>query len=264
MSALCLMALAGVQPVAASEPKPQVVVRPLVVEGDVAQGWQRTFSEALERGLGRQTVQLVTPQRQDTADCEDHDAQCWRDYAQSRDAAFIVEARVSKRGGDYEIALELSTAEPGEVVARAHQVCELCGLVEVGTLLEDVAGTLASKVESLANANPVVVFESTPAGARLFLDGQELGPMPRNREVEPGPHQAEAVLRGHVSQRRSFEAQSGLEQTVRFELSPLRRQRRYVRPLGWAGVGGGVAAIVAGLLTAGRNDHRSDPFGHAA
>ncbi|MGH1344755.1 MAG: hypothetical protein ACRBN8_24560 [Nannocystales bacterium] len=247
-SIVWLMALAAFEPAAQNEAEPKIVVRPLEVEGDVAQGWKETFSVALARGLARKHVRLLAPRNPDAVECGPTNARCWRDYAQSRDAAFVVHARISKRGGDYELSLELSQVGQEEVIARARQVCELCGLVEVGTLLEDVAGTLASKVDSLASASPLVVFESVPPGARLFLDGREVGPMPRDQEVEPGAHEAEAVLEGHVSQRRSFESQPGLEQTLRFELSPISRQRRLARPLGWTSVGAGLGAVVAGSV----------------
>ncbi len=246
-SVLCAAALLGDPSATEPKPKPAMVVRPLEVEGDVAPGWQQTFAAALERGLARQTVRLQIAD-EGAGGCGNEDAGCWRDFARSRDAAFLVRARVRKVESDYEITLELVEVGPGEVAARARQVCELCGLAEVGTLLEDVAGTLVSRVESLVDANAVVLFESAPPGARLFLDGQEVGPMPRSREVEPGTHRAEAVLSGHVSQRRSFEAQAGLDQTVRFELAPVPKPRRSVSPWGWASLGTGVAAIAAGSV----------------
>jgi len=220
------------------------MVRPLEVDGDVALGWRESFSEGLERGLARKEAALLPI---GDASCGDEDDACWRRAAQDAGAAFVVRARVTKTESDYALSVALVAVDSGEEVAHTEQQCELCGLADAGTLLEDMAGTMAARIEALANAKAVVLFESTPSGATLFVDGAEVGPMPLSRELDAGTHQAEAVLKGHVSQRRSFETETAVDQTVRFELAAVPKQKNtFVRPLGWASLGVGVAAAAAG------------------
>ena len=225
-------------------PQTRVVVRPLEIEGDVGAGWKDEFQVSFERGLARQEADLVSSE---DAGCGPTDEPCWQAFAESEDAKLTVRGRVTKLERDYEIHLDL-VADDGQVAATAEQVCELCGLAEVGSLVEDIAGTLASRIESLASAHAVILFESTPPGATLILDGQDVGTTPMNREIAPGAHQAEAVLDGHVSQRRSFEAEPGVDETIRFELPVAPRDPKVLRRLGWASLGLGTAAVVSGAV----------------
>lgn len=246
---LCAGLLAGTLALApstsaAEDPDPRVVVRRLEIVGDLGQGWQDQFQNGLEAGLARQAAQIVVS---GDADCDVADAACWERFAGSRDAAFSVRGRVEKQGRDYQIRLDL-LGPGGEVVASAEPLCELCGLAEVEALIEDTAGTLASRIDSLASANAVILFRSMPPGATLMLDGVDAGAMPVSREVAPGAHQAEAVLDGHVSQRRSFEAEAGVDETIRFELPAVPRDPKVLRRLGWASLGLGVAAVASGAV----------------
>ena len=229
---------------AAEEPSPRIVARRLEIVGDLGMGWQDEFQNGLEAGLARQAAEILPST---DAACEVADAACWERFATSQGATFSVRGRVEKQGRDYEIRLDL-LAQDGEVLASAQQLCELCGLAEVEALIEDTAGTLASRIDSLASANAVILFRSMPPGATLMLDGVDAGQMPVSREVAPGSHQAEAVLDGHVSQRRTFDAEAGVDETIRFELPVVPRDPKVLRRLGWASLGLGGAAVASGAV----------------
>jgi hypothetical protein len=215
-----------------------IVVTPLEVEGDVATAWRTSFADGLARGLGRNGATVTT------SECSPRDSACLQ--RSETDAAFVVDAKVTKQDSDYTFTLILRSTTDGEELARTQQVCELCGLADAGAQLEDVAGTLASRVGALANAQALVSFESTPPGAQVVVDGQTLGTTPLSHELAPGEHQAEATAEGFVRQRRSFETEAAVDQTVRFELQPVPRDRSFLKPVGWASLGVGVAAVASG------------------
>ncbi|MBL4687443.1 MAG: hypothetical protein JKY37_22800 [Nannocystaceae bacterium] len=226
---------------------PTVLVQPLAIVGEVAPAWQTEFRTRLHDGLRRGAARLVLPASDACESGEGADDSCWTSLATQRDAAFIIAARVSRSDRDYFIRLEVVSAASGQIVASTEQPCELCGLAEVGRLLEDIAGTIAARVDALASARTVVLFTSAPAGALVKLDGEVLGTMPLSHEVNAGPHQAEAALADHVTQTRSFRAEPGVDQTLRFELAPRPTTDRTVLPaIGWASLGVGVAAVGAG------------------
>ena len=243
--ALASVAYAGVMASApaSAEAGPTVLVPPLRIEGDVASGWHASFSEGLRRGLGRMDAVIVEGESEA---CPSDDDACWMRVGADVGADFFVRASAAKRASDYTFTLVLYTVGSAQEVARTTQACELCGLVDAGVLLEDTAGTLAARMHALADAKTVVSFESSPPGARLRLDGREVGTTPLSRELEPGTHEAEVVSRGFVSQRRTFEAQPAVDQTVRFELAAEPKDDRFMRPVGWAALGLGVAAVGAG------------------
>lgn len=249
--AVIALGLPGARPARAapdtSEPTSSVLVTPLHVQGDVGEGWAADFEEGLARGLGRTRAEVLAADA-DTA-CSD-DA-CWLSHAERKGATFVVRGHVAADDRDFDIRIDLLSVADGRVVATARQPCDLCGLGEVSRLVEDVAASVASRLDALASSAAVIAFESAPPGAEIRLDGEPIGTAPLSREVAPGSHRAEASLRDHVSRERTFEAEAGVDQTLRFELAPAPRDRRRYRPLGWAALGGGAAAAIAGGVLLG-------------
>ncbi|MDY0070106.1 MAG: PEGA domain-containing protein [Porticoccaceae bacterium] len=64
----------------------------------------------------------------------------------------------------------------------------------------------------------VITLSASPAGARIFVDGQprEAGPL----TLPARPHRIEARLAGHVSESRTLTPKPGAEQKVHFDLRP--------------------------------------------
>jgi hypothetical protein len=222
---------------------PGVLVLPLQIDGDVGEAWHADFTARLHAGLARRSATVVDAPE---ADCPTDDRACWRSLAHRHDARFVVTAKIDKKDRDYVIHLELAAASDGEVLATTEQPCELCGLTEVAGMLDDVAATFAARMEALASAASMVLFQSTPPGAHLRLDGADLGPMPLSRELPAGDHRAEATLDDHVSQARTFVTAPGVDQTVRFTLTAAPRIGKPLWAVGWASLGLGLAGVGAG------------------
>ncbi|HET6585533.1 MAG TPA: hypothetical protein VFG69_18870, partial [Nannocystaceae bacterium] len=61
-----------------------------------------------------------------------------------------------------------------------------------------------------------------------------------------GPHSVSARLAGHRAQTRAIETVAGVQQLVRFELVDDQPGRIHLRRFGWAALGLGAAAVIAG------------------
>lgn len=223
---------------------PRVVVAPLEVDGELAPEWVLDFEAQVAEGLSRADAELVFEDA--SPGCQVPD--CWRDLARARSAAFVMAPSIAVRQRDFTVTIEIRSGADGRVAARTEQPCDLCGLVEVSDLIVDVAATVAARLDTLAMAKSVVTFESVPPGAMIVLDGEPIGLAPMNREVGAGRHRAEASLRNHVAQTRTFSTEPGIDEVLRFHLQDQPRDRKALRYASWTLVASGVTASVAGAV----------------
>lgn len=242
-----LLALAGlVVTVAvgpATGPSGRAVVVPIAVEGELDPAWRKEFAQRLRTGLERGEAELVV--RDAAAACRD-DA-CWGALARDAGAGFVVTTNVAIVERDYAMRIDVRSGRDGRVVVSVDQRCELCGLGEAATQLADMAAAVAGKLDALATARGVLAIESVPEGAAIALDGAAIGTAPLVRDVMPGTHSVRATLAGHHGQARDVEAVAGVQQLVRFELvEAVPPTRKHLRRFGWAMLGLGGAAVVAG------------------
>ena len=94
----------------------------------------------------------------------------------------------------------------------------------------------------------VTVESSAPAS--VWLDGRELGTAPGSFRVSAGEHTLELRAEGFETTQRSFTLASGVEETLRFELSALSDFRGISPTWTYAGIGL-TGAAAAGGATAG-------------
>ena len=232
----------GTAPTAESASTRAVVV-PIAVSGELEPAWRREFGERLRAGLERGDAELVA--REKAAACRD-DA-CWGALAREADAAYVVSTSVAIVERDYDIRIDVRSGRDGRVVVSVDQRCELCGLGEAATQLSDMAAAVASKLDALAAAKAVLAIESVPEGAAIALDGTPIGTTPLVRDVVPGTHSVRASSSGYRTQARDVEAVAGVQQLVRFELVEATPPgRKHLRNFGWAALGLGGAAVIAG------------------
>lgn len=103
-------------------------------------------------------------------------------------------------------------------------------------------------------------IESTPKGASVTIDGEELGSTPRRDiELEPGEHKVVVAKKGYKKQRRSVTLGAGDRQALSFGL----KERFGGIPAAYIWIGGGAAAAAAaaGLLLASPADSDEDDGG---
>lgn len=221
-------------------------VEPLAITGALEPEWKKELGARMQAGLARGDTEIVV--RTDASKCRD-DA-CWRELARTSDAAFVVVGSVAIVERDYDLHVEVRSANDGAIVVRIDQRCELCGIGEAAQQLSDLAAAVAAKLDGLANARATLAIESMPSGAAITLDGASVGVAPLSREVVPGTHDVGASLSGYRTQLRAIEAAAGVQQLVRFELiaesRASRSDRKHLRRLGWALLGLGAAGAIAG------------------
>jgi hypothetical protein len=175
-------------------------------------------------------------------------------------ATYFVRAQVEASGSSYTIALELLSAEvEGALVMRLEDSCSVCTIME----LNDRVSGLARKLVELPPAQPTpVVIDAQPRGARLVIDGRDVGVAPYRGQLSPGEHAVAATLGGWTPADKTIvvSADASREpQTFELTLAPLAavssapegdRQgtpgRRY-RPWKWAAAGGAAAALIGGI-----------------
>jgi hypothetical protein len=94
-----------------------------------------------------------------------------------------------------------------------------------------------------------LAIDAEQPGARVLLDGRELGlaPVDRILEVTPGPHLLAASMPGFVPFRARIEVQPGGLSAAYVDLRPLTRRRavREVPPWAWLAGGTAAASLVA-------------------
>ncbi|MCS6798785.1 MAG: PEGA domain-containing protein [Myxococcota bacterium] len=101
--------------------------------------------------------------------------------------------------------------------------------------------------------------ESSPQGARVFVDGQFAGETPIDLELSDGQRSIRVAMTGYRDTVRVVQAVAGTIDTLRVTLEPLppeereavlgrRAPRWYERPVTWIAVGGGALAAAAAVV----------------
>jgi len=194
----------------------------------------------LRTGLARGEAPLLD--RSADADC---DASC-REEFQEAGASHIIRASVEQQSRDYQVKLELIDVKTGEVVGETEATCEICGLDELGELLEGQGALVQTKLRALDVRAPVLVVTSTPSGAAVQVDGELVGRTPLEREVLPGEHTVRIRRIGYVGEDRRVTMVDGVTQKVTVDLKKSPGQQRAV-VLGAVGAGVGTAMLVTGI-----------------
>ncbi len=229
--------------------QPEVGVA-LTLEGSDSQGAGGRLQEAVRMGLDRSGVGVVDYQAVSPPPEGCGDAECWKTVAGDAGASHLVVGTVTVEGRDYAFELELIDAETGAVVASNSDRCEICGIDEVADLISSKAATLGHQLTSQNQGAPVLVVDSNPTGARVTVDGKNVGTTPFEAELPPGLHVIRVEKRGHVTVERELELAAGVRSEAAFALERVNDDRELgkgIRPAGWALLGGGLGVLGAGV-----------------
>lgn len=226
----------------AAEPAASVGVHPIAVEGEVPPHTLREINARLRRGLGPD-AKVVDRQRA----CVD--ASCWAALAARTNVDHLVDAAISARSRDYRVKGVLIHATTGEVVATVTRECDVCGLEELATTVEDLGDALRRRLDATQARPSLLAITSTPAGAAVELDGTHLGLTPLTVDVQPGEHVIEIGKARHFMQRRRVAFVEGVTQEWQVDLvaAPDERRTRMRRALGWTAIGVGIGATGVGV-----------------
>jgi hypothetical protein len=211
--------------------------------GGASERVAQTVSSRLIDGMKRSKLEVVVAPSTAVGDsCIAPD--CEKAVALSASAKYVVRTKVQVRDNVYRVVLEARDSE-GRLVATTEDVCEICGLTEVGDLVSDRGAALGQQIQLLTAAPPLVIIDTNPTGAHVWIDGQLVGRTPIEHQVLEGSHDVRVEADGYVPQRRTVTAVSGVREEVQINLAlaPVDQSRHPGRGL----IIGGAAALVSGV-----------------
>lgn len=175
---------------------------------------------------------------------------CYVRVARETGATYLIRTTVEPNRRDYSTTIELIAGRDGSVQATSTEVCEICGLHEVSSVMAGQAATLAAKLESLLVGVAGLVIDSFPPGATVTVDGRAVGQTPVMVELEPGRKMVRLDKPGFVSVEREILMVDGTRSNANFDLRPTQQRAvddPRVRSWAWASTGLGVGLTAGGV-----------------
>jgi TolB-like protein len=222
-------------------------ILPLVVEGALPDADRESLTNQLVEGLQRGSFQVVTPEQVSAAVGNDDCSKpgCMQKIAKETGATHIVRAIVEVVDRDYTVKVELYDADGAKIVSSSDG-CEICGVMDVGGLLETQAATMRTKLDALASGPASIGIVSVPEGADVTLDGEPFGVTPIDKPIIPGDHVIRVSKEGYIAVQEQRTFVEGARETLNYELEKV-PNRLPKRPWGWASLGVGIAAVGGGV-----------------
>lgn len=223
----------------------RAAVLPPHIEGELPESDAQTLTTALVEGLQRGRFVVSPPdtvlERAPKAErCDE--PKCFVQIARATQATHLVDLSVTAQDRDYEVRVRLIDGATGKVIATSAEGCEICGIADVGTLVETGAATLRTKLDALAEGPSVLTVESDPADAEVTIDGEVVGTTPLERPVLPGKRVLRVSKDGYITVEREVTVVEGVSDSLRFELEKV-PSRLPARPWGWASLAVGLAGV---------------------
>jgi hypothetical protein len=237
---------AGSSPSSAEAIPIRAAILPLAVEGDELPAADRAeLTGRLVEGLERGDFDVIAPddvlsKAPAAATCRAAD--CYTSIARDTGSTHVVRAVVKAQDRDYQVEVVLVDGKSGAQVASNADSCQICGVAEVGDILDAAAATLRTKLDNLAQGPATLVVASTPVGARVSIDGELKGVTPFNGPVLAGKHVLRISYDGYITVEREVTFVEGIEETQSFELEKV-PSRLPARPWGWVSLGVGLAGV---------------------
>lgn len=241
-------------PTSDSEATAKAAILPLVVEGELPDADRQTLTTELVEGLQRGSFEVITPDQVSAAVGNDDCSKpgCMQKIATQTGATHIVRAVIEVVDRDYAVKIALYDAEGAKVVTVSDG-CEICGVVDVGGLIETQAATMRTKLDALASGPASISIKSVPDGAEVTLDGEPFGITPLDKPIIPGDHVIRVSKEGYIAVQEKRTFVEGARETLDYELEKV-PNRLPKRPWGWASLGVGIAAVGGGVAMTALHD----------
>ncbi len=232
----------------------RLAVLPLRVEGSIDGETRERWTAGLREGLGRGQAELVDP-AQVTPFLEGNcDRQsCYDRVRANSGATHLVRTTVVAKNRDFILKLDLIDAKAGEVVLSEDETCEICGSTELVTLLDSQGALLQTRLSAMGSGPAVLVLDTKPAGALVFIDGEVVGTTPLERPVLEGSHKIRVSLNGYVAEERELTLVNGAREQLDLTLQRTPGNPKS-RALGAAGLTGGLLLLGAGVALVAIDD----------
>ena len=251
--------LAGAPLARASESSgddPRLGVLPAVVTGTESENVRPRAHRAVDGALDHAPFERASldVERPPAANVYCADAQCWQWLAREHSVSHLLQITIGFHDPDWAIEAILVDGSEGRVLARVERTCDLCGFDELEVVVTDVAAGMRRKLEAAAASLPMLVVQSTPAGATVTIDGEPAGTTPLEIALEPGKHDVRVARDGFRTERRRVSVVDGVHNAVNVSLAPLvepkqtRPERAHrLQVAGGVGVGVGLALLGVGV-----------------
>ncbi len=231
--------------------KSRVAVLPPHYAGNLENHWRKQLEDRLLEGLARGTFEIVAPDELAAMQFDEscNTPACYVQVRAKTRVQYVIRTTIVRQERDYEVRIEVVNPSDASVAASTAEHCSLCGVAEVGELAAAQAAVLSGKLDELVLGPPILIVNSDPSGAIVYVDGEVVGVTPLKRVLTAGPHVVKTVKERYVSQEQTIGALSGVQVNMSFELTPLpSRWRAKARGWGWALLTGGAAALVSGVV----------------
>jgi len=219
---------------------------PVAIDGVVDEGADERLLTNLRKGFARGAFGLVDQAIVASLAPDGCDKSCVNALRDEQAVDYAVQTRIKVDDRDYIVEVDLVATEDASVVASTSDRCDLCGLAEVGQLLEAQTAVLRRKLEDLVRGPPVIVVDTVPSGALIFIDNELVGTSPLERPMIEGEHIVRVMLDGYVADEREVNLVSGVRETLDLELKRTPETRKF-RAIGWAALGLGIPTLGAGV-----------------
>lgn len=230
---------------------PKTAILPLVVVGELPDTDREALSKQLVEGLERGSFEVVTPEEV-LASAGDGDCakpRCMTKIAGLTHASHIVRMTVEVIDRDYQVSVELYDGSDGSTLVTTSDGCEICGVADVGELIQTQAATLRTKLDALASGPASIVVRSTPNDATVTLDGELFGTTPIDKPILPGEHVIRVSKEGYIAVQEKRTFVEGTRENLDYELEKV-ASRLPKRPWGWATLGVGLVSLTGSVVVA--------------
>lgn len=173
------------------------------------------------------------------------DDTCARGVATALGVSYLINGQVSEKEKSYAVSLELINGKNGQVMGSNRESCEICGLEEAAEKMSLAAAALRTRLESLVKAPSRVVLRTRPEGARLSIDGKDVGRSPRDVTLTGGRHTVRVSMEGYDPTERTLTVVAGVDENLELDLVRLPTKFPF-KAAGWTAVLTGGAALIAG------------------
>lgn len=223
----------------------RIAVLPLRVDGQVDEATRTSWVSGLRRGLGRGSFALLDQDVVDRAG--------GLEEVRAAGATHAVRTAVAIKNRDFVLKLELLDARSGRVLFGSEERCEICGVGEVADLLDSQGALLQTRLAAQGQGPPVLVIDTRPSGAMVYVDGEVVGTTPLQRSLLAGGRKIRVTMAGYVAEERELTFVPGAREEVVVELQRTPGNPKW-RALGGASLGGGVALLGVGITLLALDD----------
>ncbi|MCX4242825.1 PEGA domain-containing protein [Paraliomyxa miuraensis] len=249
LSATASIAAVLASPNLALAAEPRVGLLPLELDGKLPPNGDTQLAQKIESSVAATGAAVVPAATLGKAACPDEG--CMSELAAKAGVTHLVRPSVRLQESDYVITLAVVDGITGQVIHEAQQVCELCGLTEAIEVAGSLAGSLKEHLVAPDAQTGTLSISSSPTGAEVLVDGQPVGVTPLQMALPIGSHQLTLRRGGFESIDSDVSIEAGLTATIELALTPVSAERKplppIVRPLSWAAIGVGTAALGSGI-----------------